>query len=250
MQEPIAQEKVKKIRVLFLDFDGVINSWQHDYRKHRERKRRWLRGRFLKYLQHAWVWLRKKVARTEWETDGNRLQRFLYRWMTDFMLLHLSDFCDQCPVSMSNVQHIVDNVPDLRIVISSSWRHSGMRLCKEVLRRGHVDTSIIIGQTPDIGHDKDGDEVYPKLSRSVPRGYQIQKWLNDNAPLLKFENTVVERFAIIDDDSDMAHLKKHFFQTDQRHGLQIATSDAIVRYLKTGERPGWIDEDEAGPDED
>jgi len=75
-----------------------------------------------------------------------------------------------------------------KIVVSSVWRHCRPNW-KEVLYNGGLDPNIeVIGKTP-----------HHTLGR--PRGEEIQEWLD--------EHPEVENFIIIDDDSDMVHLKDH-----------------------------------------
>jgi hypothetical protein len=104
------------------------------------------------------------------------------------------------------------------IVVSSAWRQSTLKKTLSVnsdfgktlrLREGGKEIlQVIIGVTSDEGY---------------VRGKQIAQWLSDNRQ--------VERFAIVDDDSDMAHLSKFLFQTRFETGLTPDIADQIIGHL-------------------
>ena len=102
------------MKIIFLDFDGVLNS-----------------------LQSVYYW-------------KNRGEDFPDNW---------------CPVACNNLNLLLNNFPDLGIVISSTWRGHGMERCKQVLKKHNIDTSQIIGMTPKLWKE---------------RGYEIEEWLNTN----------------------------------------------------------------------
>ena len=55
------------------------------------------------------------------------------------------------------------------------------------------------------------------------RGIEIQTWLD--------ENPGVEKFIILDDDSDMVHLMPHLLQTDGEFGLTNEIADKAIKRL-------------------
>jgi hypothetical protein len=98
------------------------------------------------------------------------------------------------------------------IVISSTWRHSGLEWLEDVWRVERMSGKII-GVTPSFRGDING--------YTIPRGCEIDKWLEDS----KFHhinwsrerqddvisNSGIENYIIIDDDSDMLYgQRKHF----------------------------------------
>lgn len=113
-----------------------------------------------------------------------------------------------------------------KIVISSTWRrfYSGrigrrpfadlVALLKKVGIKGDV-----IGKTPD--------QLETKFSQQVSRGTEIQEWLNEHKDL------GVEAFVILDDDSDMDHLKMKMVQTDYRYGLTPSDGEQAIIILST-----------------
>lgn len=101
------------------------------------------------------------------------------------------------------------------IVVSSSWRlqkpeHDPSPVWR--LRRilgAHGVTGEILDTTP---HLVDGSHDCPPWRKwALPRGHEIQAWLDTR--------TDVEAFAIVDDNSDMAHLADRLVRTDWEHGL-------------------------------
>lgn len=66
--------------------------------------------------------------------------------------------------------------------------------------------------------------------KSGPRGAEIQHWLFNS-------DEMVERYAIIDDDSDMLpHQFVNFFQTDPDYGLTKTIAYRITHFLNEGRR--------------
>lgn len=103
------------------------------------------------------------------------------------------------------------------IVVSSTWRkydHLRDRLTAFLGGMG----AVLRGWTP-VSDMKTEGCIYT----AVERGVEIQQWLDANPG--------VTRFAIIDDDSDMAHLKDAHFKTESFTGLTDPIADAVVRHL-------------------
>jgi 16S rRNA C1402 (ribose-2'-O) methylase RsmI len=117
-----------------------------------------------------------------------------------------------CPISSSNLQEIMARIPDLKIVVSSTWRIGNtLETMREELRSSGIDLNRVIGMTP----------VFRNLSRE--RGLEIQKWLDDHPE--------VSEFVIVDDDSDMLHLMPKLVQTDTRLGLMWdKAADILTRF--------------------
>lgn len=126
----------------------------------------------------------------------------------------LTDF--PCPIAKSNLHSILEEFPDLKIVVSSVWRlGETLESMRGVLASyAMVKPERVIGTTPCIRKEGGG---------SVPRGLEIQAWLD--------RHPEVERFVIVDDDSDMAHLMDHFVKTSWRHGLMRKDAIQIIDKL-------------------
>jgi len=83
------------------------------------------------------------------------------------------------------------------LVVSSVWRLGQSLKALRSLLRGWGVEGRVIGSTPDIN----GEE----------RGREIAAWL--------LAHPETERYVILDDDADMAHLKPQLVQTGFTYGL-------------------------------
>lgn len=105
------------------------------------------------------------------------------------------------------------------IVISSSWRLGSTLEDLQKIFTKMGATFDIISITPYTGYE---------------RGTEISKWLKDN--ITKEKHGVLyfdfDKYAIIDDDSDMLYTQRHnFFQTDNYSGLTPNTCYKIERFF-------------------
>ena len=153
------------MRVLFLDFDGVLNS-EASFRLEKRRST-------------------QDISNT------------------------LSE------LACANLQYVLDQAPDLKLVISSTWRllHDIDYLRMKLVQYG-VDASRVVGITPaTLGRD---------------RGHELKLWLAEYPEVLQF--------VVVDDDRDA-----HVFDEDPRclmirttwtDGLLLAHAEQIIRFLQ------------------
>lgn len=87
-----------------------------------------------------------------------------------------------------NLRHLIEQT-DAKIVISSTWRFSGLDIMKDMWLKRNLPGEVI-DITPYCAIIQK-DESY----ESVERGYEIQAWLNKHPD--------VENYVILDDDNDM-----------------------------------------------
>jgi hypothetical protein len=103
------------------------------------------------------------------------------------------------------------------IVVSSTWRHAGIRKMREILR-GNGVTGRVIGLTPDLSRKG-------IVHVAVARAQEIQRW---------FELTPgIEAFVILDDDTDMEHLACRHVQTASMVGLTEQDAVRAIKLLRT-----------------
>lgn len=154
------------MKVIFLDFDGVLNS-----------------------LQSFKMWEYKK-DQSKWETE-------MYAGWKGSMREYLA--MEFCPICFSNMEELVRRNPDVKIVISSSWRQGEtVESLKQILFPSKLISEAVIDVT----------ESFSKI-----RGEEIQKWLN--------EHPEVTKYVIVDDDSEMLDSQKeNFVKTTFMHGFQ------------------------------
>ena len=114
---------------------------------------------------------------------------------------------DVDPEAVARLQRIVD-ATGAKVVVSSTWRlFNSLASLRATLAKAGFDGEVI-GKTPQLGG---------------PRGLEIQEWLNNNGP--------IESFVILDDDSDMVHLKNKLVQTSFDDGLQDEHVEAAIKLL-------------------
>lgn len=102
------------------------------------------------------------------------------------------------PAACANLNSLLDAEPDLKIVVSSAWRHGGKEYVKKVLDKNGIPRTRVIS-----------------ITGSGPgcRGDQIKKWLDDH------DEAGIESFVIIDDESDMGPVKDRLVKTQSYVGL-------------------------------
>jgi hypothetical protein len=112
-----------------------------------------------------------------------------------------------CPVRVGMVARLAKEA-DAKIVVSSSWRVPGLENTKGSLAKAGATADLldrIIGQTPKL---------------NTVRGEEIAAWLK--------EHPEVERYVILDDDSDMLP-GQAFVQTTFARGFTLdAYLDALT----------------------
>lgn len=141
------------------------------------------------------------------DIDGVLNSERWYRGRAPAMHEAKADHIDPAGVGLVN-QLIVRT--DAKVVISSTWRHFGEDFVKGVLvSRGFIGE--IIGITPPLGY---------------PRGREIQAWIDD-APVPPLS------LVILDDNSDMLHLKSRLVLTKSKTGITLNDVDRAVRILNT-----------------
>lgn len=101
--------------------------------------------------------------------------------------------------AVKNLNKLLKKVPDLKIVISSSWRHKGLKFVKDLLNTNGIDEDRIVGATDSTKRDD--------------RGHHIERWVEDNEP---------DSFAILDDKNDMDKILDHLVQVNPYVGLTSA----------------------------
>lgn len=124
-----------------------------------------------------------------------------------------------CPIAISHLNKVVAET-GCNIVISSTWRHSGIDYCTNVLRECGF-TGSIIGITPDIHYEW------------AERGNEILKYLQDNK-LYKYNSWEItdHDYAILDDDTDMLYQQKdNFFHCHPKWGLTEEIANNVIQFL-------------------
>jgi hypothetical protein len=118
-------------------------------------------------------------------------------------------FDDEC---MKNLYKILDELPECKIVLSSTWRKNYLDV--RILRRKLGDyEDRIIASTPIFDHGH--------------RGLEIEHYL-----LTNYRDQQIH-MCILDDDGDFfLHQKQFFIQTDQYYGLTDTLAYRATQILK------------------
>lgn len=176
------------MKVLFLDFDGVINSHQ------------------------SCTFWHNKRDQSKWENEmysswGGTLKEYLAH--------------EFCPIALSNMEELMRRIPDLKIVVSSTWRlGETVESLKKILAPSKMVSDAIIDVTPHFRY-RGGDEV--------KRGHEIKHWLDAHSD--------VTHYVIVDDDNDMLESQKeNFVNTSELHGFQYGDMLWALRILGENEK--------------
>jgi hypothetical protein len=112
-----------------------------------------------------------------------------------------------------NLEMLLSKVPDLKIVVSSSWRTYGLDAVRDILKSNGIDPRRVIDVT--------GDEQSPD-SRDH-RGFQVECWLK--------RHPKVKSFAIVDDNNDFLPLHNKLVRTQKTIGLTQGNVEKILEIL-------------------
>lgn len=124
------------------------------------------------------------------------------------------------PKSVENLNKLIEET-GAKVVISSTWRHSGLEYCKEVLEF-HGFKGEIIDITPS---SKCG---------MCKRGNEINKWIEDNTALVGPRYKFTE-YVILDDDSDMLYWQRNnFLLVDRFVGLTMGAVFQAKKIINGG----------------
>ena len=158
------------MKILFLDFDGVLNWSDFIYKKDPE------------YIEH------------------------------NLRIDHRAKQISRSRVQLLN--QLVDQFPDLLFVVSSSWRKNNTLDNLQKILEFHGFRGTLLDITPSLAER---------------RGQEIKRWLDTKPPQFNF---VVDKFVILDDDSDMEPIMEHLVKTSfWNNGLQQNHIDEIIKRL-------------------
>ena len=134
--------------------------------------------------------------------------------------------------------HLVENLRRLinetgaKIVISSSWRHSGEKVMKEMWAFRNLPGEVV-GITPWF-IDNDEETRSLPFKEKAERGQEIEAYLN--------EHPEITNYVIIDDDDDTLPYQEPFFvktsenhdhedKVDYGYGLTSKCTDKAIQIL-------------------
>lgn len=121
------------MKIIFLDFDGVLNS-----------------------AQSAQFWHSRR-DQTQWE---NNMYRDWPGTLREYIAMEF------CPISLGNVEELVKRVPGVKIVVSSTWRLGETpETLKKILSPSKIVGDAIIDVTPAFRDAERGEEIKAWLDK-------------------------------------------------------------------------------------
>ena len=121
------------MRVIFLDFDGVLNSHQ------------------------SITFWHNKRDQDKWENE-------LYEEWQGSLFEYLAH--EFCPIALSNMEELMRRCPDAKIVVSSTWRiGNDIDALKKILAPAKLVANAIIDKTPSFRDKPRGEEIKAWLDK-------------------------------------------------------------------------------------
>lgn len=122
---------------------------------------------------------------------------------------------------VSRLNYLCEKVPDVEIVVSSSWRFDMPALEEDMVKAGFAHWDKVTGKT-----------TIARSDAFLRRGEEIRKWLDENIAS-PFYSGIDGILAILDDESagivEFWDENKTFFKTDSKVGL---TDETVLRLIE------------------
>lgn len=133
------------------------------------------------------------------------------------------------PEAVNNLAYIIEKVPDVKIIISSTWRLKGwewmLRLWKKRKLPGTIFSFTPVLEVVcfvDKINRKDSTSVYPYGTRAL----EVNEWLR----LYTGQNPLSYKYVILDDFNDFLVMQQeHVIITDPIVGI---TKETVVKVLE------------------
>jgi hypothetical protein len=175
--------------------------------------------------------------------EAGELQRYLFLDIdgvlntirfSNYLIDHDEDEVDEDgalfdPEAVNNLACIIEKVPDLKIIISSTWRLKGWEWMNRLWVKRQLPGAIY-SFTPvlevvcfvDKIKRKDSTSVYPYGTRAL----EVNEWLR----LYAGQNSLSYKYVILDDFNDFLVLQQeHVIITDPNLGI---TKEDVVKTLE------------------
>jgi hypothetical protein len=182
------------------------------------------------------------LRRNRYEEAGE-VQRYLFLDIdgvlntirySNFLVDHHEDEVDEDgalfdPEAVNNLACIIENVVDLRIIISSTWRLKGWGWMQRLWKKRKLPGAIY-SFTPvlevvcfvDKINRKDSTSVYPYGTRAL----EVNEWLS----LYAGQNSLTYKYVILDDVNDFLVMQQeHVIITDPNFGI---TKENVLKALE------------------
>jgi hypothetical protein len=117
-------------------------------------------------------------------------------------------------MACSHISDMLIKVPDLRIVVSSSWRAKGLESVRETLKDNGIDPTKVI----DITEGPKERHGQPKA-----REHHIEHWLSAHPE--------IENFVIIDDEAELKELDHKYVKPNPYVGFTKKDMEKALKIL-------------------
>ncbi len=177
------------------------------------------------------------------KNNSNVMQRYLFLDIdgvlntirhSDYLIDHDEDDTDEDgaifdPEAVSNLSTIIKNVPDVKIIISSTWRFKGWDWMNRLWEKRQLPGKIY-SLTPGLEFTRFIDIIHQKYSESVypygTRGLEVGEWLRLNA----VKNSKQYKYVILDDCDDFpSFYQEHVILTDPNLGI---TTEKVAKVIE------------------
>ena len=175
--------------------------------------------------------------------ETGRLQRYLFLDIdgvlntmsySNYLIDHDEDDVDEDgalfdPKAVTNLANIINKIPDVKIIISSTWRLKGWEWMNRLWEKRQLPGSIY-SFTPVLEVVCFADEINRKDSTSVypygTRALEVNEWLR----LYTGQNPFSYKYVILDDFNDFLIMQQeHVIITNPNFGI---TKEDVVKALE------------------
>ena len=132
------------------------------------------------------------------------------------------------PEAVENLKTVLDAVPDVLLIINSSWKLEGFARMKELWKVRRLPGKIH-GVTPDYVPDLQNIDLenYDNIALLAGKGNEVKQWLDENVP----EGC---RYVILDDMPDfLPEQAPYHICTDPRVGLTVEDAVKAIQLLNS-----------------
>ena len=133
------------------------------------------------------------------------------------------------PETVENLAEIIKNIPDVKIIISSTWRFKGWDWMNRLWEKRQLPGKIY-SFTPGLEFTRFVDIIHQKYSESVypygTRGLEVGEWVRVYAP----QNPMQYKYVILDDCNDFpSFYQEHVILTDPMLGI---TKEIVAKVIE------------------
>lgn len=128
-----------------------------------------------------------------------------------------------CPTAVNMLEHVIEKT-GAKIVISSTWRHSGLKVMQQMWVARNLPGEVI-GITPSFRNDRTEEDDNLSFKDRAERGHEIEHYCKEHN---------ITNYVIFDDDNDfLPSQEPRFIQTGQRYGITYEDAEKAIQLLNS-----------------